>query len=233
MICIQLLSALATTAPPTRGPFQVESKVYTVPILDASNQKLHVFYAVPNGTMRFPLISYAHGAAGGGTIDIIGYSALFTQIASYGYVIAAPASCNDGCKDTKNRPYTDCAGLPQIASAGWNSWYGEQLKTIVWAKNQSTAAEPIFSTVDWSAGVGVAGHSMGGQATTTSAHHACAAQYDIRAAVLHHAAPCELRQGGQNAGLNVTTVPLAAFTSSGDRCCENSTRRDPDVAPSH
>jgi len=178
---------------------------------------------------KFPLVSYAHGALGGG-LDMLGYTYLFNQMASYGYIIAAPGSCNTGCRNTAATPYTDCAGLVQISSAGWNTWYGEQLKTIDWAKNQSKTDEPVFANVDWTTGVGVAGHSMGGQATTTSAHKDCAAKWDIKAAVLHHSAPCGVKGLG-NAGINITTVPLAAYTSSGDTCCEQSTKDIYEASP--
>jgi hypothetical protein len=43
-----------------------------------------------------------------------------------------------------------------------------------------------FLGVDWDNGVGIAGHSMGGQSTTIAANAACAAQFDIRAAAVHH-----------------------------------------------
>ena len=135
-----------------------------------------------------------------------------------------------GCDDHSNRPYTDCAGIVPISSAGWDTWYGEQLKVIDWAKNTSKT-DPIIGLVDFSTGVGVAGHSMGGQATTTSAHHACAKQYDIRAAVLHHSAGCEVKGEGKNAGVNISTIPLAAYTSSGDSCCEKSTKAIYDASP--
>ena len=90
----------------------------------------------------------------------------------------------------------------------------------MWARNSTDA---IFKLVSWDVGVGIAGHSMGGQATTTSAHFACAEKYSIKAAVLHHAAGCDLKEGGGNAGANIT-IPLAAYTSSGDHCCEQTTK---------
>ncbi len=41
-----------------------------------------------------------------------------------------------------------------------------------------------------------------------------------------------LRGGGGNAGSNISTVPIAAYTSSGDGCCEASTKRIHDAVPS-
>ena len=42
--------------------------------------------ACKNPTGCFPLLSYAHGAAGGGWYTFEGYYALWRQIASFGYV---------------------------------------------------------------------------------------------------------------------------------------------------
>jgi hypothetical protein len=150
--------------------------------------------------------------AGGGGLDIEGYAVIFGQMSSWGFVVAATMSCNSGCRDKVNSPYTDCAGLPAVEPAGWPSYYGEQLKTIDYAK-QHPAAEG-FSLVDWAAGVGIAGHSMGGQATSLSSHPACTAKWGIKAAVLHHSANGDVKGLG-NIGVNVS-VPLGAFTSSGD-----------------
>jgi len=69
--------------------------------LDATNQ--HVMMTYPDTSKAdgaadevFPMIAYAHGAAGGGYLDINGYDAFFHQIASYGFVVAAHMSCNVG-----------------------------------------------------------------------------------------------------------------------------------------
>jgi dienelactone hydrolase len=168
---------------------------------------------------RFPLISYAHGLAGG-DIDLLGYAQHFYELASYGFVVAAPDSCDFGCTDPSNgAPYTDCAGTPPLPPVGenWPPWYGEQLKAIEWARNQTANAtgDAVFATIDWDAGVGIAGHSMGGQATAMSASPACAARWGVRAAVLHHPADGELPAGGGHIGVNMS-VPVASFTSSGD-----------------
>ena len=71
----------------------------------------------------------------------------------------------------------------------FGNYYKKQLAVIDWAKactGGSTCSEP-FANVDWSAGVGIAGHSMGGQATLFSSAPEYTAQYDIRTAVMHHA----------------------------------------------
>jgi dienelactone hydrolase len=219
------LFAAALAAPPTMGPWPVINKSFKVPALDSTDPSLWLVYPVCNistGCPKFPLIAYNHGAAGG-DIDLIGYANHFQQIASYGFVVAAPDSCDVGCTDKKQgAPYTDCAGLPPLQPDLWAPWYGEQLKTIEWARNQTAnaTADPVFATIDWDAGVGIAGHSMGGQATSMSASRACAEKWDIRAAALIHPEIGSLPWG--NTGSNIS-VPVAAFTSSGDNLCPPST----------
>jgi len=220
-----IISASVTfAAPPTLGPWPFTNKSYKVPALDSTDPSVWVVYPECNITKcpKFPLISYNHGAAGG-DIDLIGYANHFQQIASYGFVIIAADSCDVGCTDkSQGAPYTDCAGLPPLQPDLWAPWYGEQLKVIEWAKNMSNggSSDPVFSTIDWEAGVGIAGHSMGGQATTMSASSACAKKWDIRAAALVHPEIGALPWG--NTGTNIS-IPVAAFTSSGDNLCPPST----------
>lgn len=103
-------------------------------------------------------------------------------MASFGYVIGATHQCSVGCFD-------DCNSL-QHDPPCFGNYYKKQLKVIDWAKEcaaeQSECSDP-FKHVSWSSGVGVAGHSMGGQATLFSSSGQNASDYDIRAAVLHHA----------------------------------------------
>ena len=73
--------------------------------------------------------------------------------------------------------------------------------------------DEIFQHIDWDKGVGIAGHSMGGQATTVAASAKCTEQWNIKAAALHHAALPETVDG--NIGCNIS-IPTIAFTSSGD-----------------
>jgi len=137
-------------------------------------------------------------------------------MASYGFVIAAPFSCDVGCNDTsRGAPWSDCAGLPSVSPGPeWAPWYAEVLKTIDWARNETAAGtDPNFALIDWSVGVGIAGHSMGGQATTIAASAACTAKWNIRSAVLHH--PFDGTVPGGNLGSNIS-VPTAGFASTGD-----------------
>jgi len=85
----------------------------------------------------------------------------------------------------------------------------------------NASAPAFFRTIDWAAGVGIAGHSMGGQASSFSAQRACAAQWDIRAAALIHPAEGALADG-RNSGAAMA-VPTAAFTSTGDKLCAPAT----------
>jgi len=211
------------------GPYKTASKIYKVPQLDAAgnHQKMDVFYPA-NATAgeKFPLISYSHGMLGGGMGPIgyqsIAYGQLFSQLASHGFILAAPEDCNtNGCGDHVNAPYTDCAGLPPVAPTGWASYYGEQLKTIEWARNQSATDDPIFAMLDVDVGAAIAGHSMGGQATSLSSHFACTEKYNIKVAALHHSANGATSIG--NLGVNVS-VPLAGFGSTGDASCTQETK---------
>jgi hypothetical protein len=211
------------------GPYDTASKIYKVPVLDAggNHQKMDVFY--PSNAQageKFPLISYSHGMLAGafGPIEYQSafYGPLFSQLASHGFIVVAPEDCNaDGCADKVNAPYTDCAGLPPVAPVGWSSYYGEQLKSIEWARNQSASGDEIFAMLDVEAGAAIAGHSMGGQATSLSAHFACTEKYNIKVAALHHSANGDTPIG--NLGVNVS-VPLAALGSSGDAGCTAETR---------
>jgi len=206
LVCV----ACIIYAQPSIGPYSTSSTTLTCNALDKSNHGV-VFYYPSNETKgtKFPLIAYAHGMAGGG-VDMLGYTALFSQMASYGFVIAAPKSCSNGCTCGASH-WTKCNGLPGTSpSRGWPEYYGETLKTIDFCKNSTGN---IFDLIDWSKGVGIAGHSMGGQSTASAATKACTQAYDIRAAVLHHAASGDTKYG--NTGSNVS-VPTASFTSTGD-----------------
>jgi hypothetical protein len=92
------------------------------------------------------------------------------------YVIASPRACDIGCADDK-------ASLPDDP-LGFAHYYMQQLKAIDWAK---TVPDDVFKTVNFTAGVGIAGHSMGGQATVFSASYQNASDHGIKAAVMHHA----------------------------------------------
>jgi hypothetical protein len=117
----------------------------------------------------------------GGILDVPGYNELLSSMASFGYIVGATHQCSLGCFD-------DCVSLKHDPPC-FGHYYKKQLAVFDWAKEFSPEegqADP-FARADWSAGVGVAGHSMGGQATLFSSSYGNASAYDIRAAVMHHA----------------------------------------------
>lgn len=175
MICASVLT-LASVA--HIGPFKTAEKTVTIPTLDSSNRKVDLVYPVADGntTAPFRLVSYLHGLGGGGILDPIGYYSLFRDLASMGYVVLSPRSCDVGCKD-------DRASLKEDPPA-FAHFYKQQLKTIDWAVSQAT--DEIFRNVDFGR-IGIAGHSMGGQGTLFSASGSNSSQHNVTAAVLHHA----------------------------------------------
>jgi hypothetical protein len=186
--------------PPFDGPYSVSHKSYNISILDESDPEGVIVYPsgnIPAGT-KFPILSYAHGAAGGGWYTFEGYFALWRQIASHGFVVVATKSCSVGCKGKGNK--------------GWKNFYLEQLKMFDWAKSMSEGPSPShFGLIDFSLGKGIVGHSMGGQATVRSAAETYVKQYNIKAGVLHHP---ETDDGGAK-----MDVPIAAFTGTADKTC--------------
>lgn len=220
----------ATSVDASLGPYKTARKFFDVEEWDGSKSgQIDVYY--PDGAKdgeTFPLISYAHGAAGGGKLDILGYFQLFSDIASYGFVVAAPNLCNVGCSDKEMHPYADCNPAAQATRGGWSTWFGQIFKTIEWSQNQTAAGDSVLSLVNHDVGYGIAGHSMGGQATTWAAHDDCAARWNVKAAVNHHGAGGKI--GKEQAAVNITKTPFAAYTSSGDGCCETPTVVDYDNA---
>jgi len=99
------------------------------------------------------------------------------RLASFGYVVALPHACDVGCT-------LDDGDL------GFRHYYYEQLKAIDWGREQWLAQEEGFANLDFDSGVGIAGHSMGGQATLYSSAYN-ATEFNIKAAVYHHAATSE------------------------------------------
>jgi len=132
---------------------------------------------------KFPLIVYAHGAAGGG-VDMIAYEKHIGDLASYGYVVIAPKSCFMGCSPPKEEELGEELGCYKQ----WPSFVHENARAVDWAKNQTIG--PLASMIDWNAGVGVAGHSMGGEAVSQMASKEFAEKYNIKAAVCEHCLMC-------------------------------------------
>lgn len=84
--------------------------------------------------------------------------------------------------------------------------YKEQLKVIDWAKQQGVVGDAVFKNVNFDIGVGISGHSMGGQSTVySSSSHGSG--HGIKAAVMHHA---------YTHSFPAPVVPFLAFTGSAD-----------------
>ena len=96
---------------------------------------------------------------------------------------------------------------------------------LVWAQSPEMRTDPVIGRIDHSIGYGIAGHSMGGQATARSA--AQAALYNIKAAILLHPFSAISEDIGRD-----ITIPLAGFTGTLDNCCgEAATRKYYDLSP--
>ncbi len=200
------------------GPYNTTYAEYTHPHFDSSDPRVWVWWPV-NGTPgeKYPLVPYLHGVLGG-DLDLLGYTALFGQMASYGFIVVGTFACNTGCHDAENSTrWTACGGLLplQPLGMGWDSYYGEAYKIIDWARNMSElpTSDPVFSMIDFDAGAAVVGHSMGGQGAAMAAAAACTAQWGVKTVVLHHPASGTVPWG--NIGSNIS-VPVAGMTTSGD-----------------
>lgn len=171
----------AATAAPVTGKYATSHKTYTYDGMDKTSKIIDVWYPKrPAGSnVTFPLISYAHGLGGGGLLEYTGYNKLLGSTAAFGYVIAATRACNTGCKDDK-------VNLPKDPP-GFGHYYMQQLEVLEWARDQAKAGDATLSLIDPSAPAGVAGHSMGGQATVYSSSSTNPGAHNIKAAVMHHA----------------------------------------------
>jgi hypothetical protein len=68
------LAVTTCSGQPQIGQYATRVKSFAVGTLDASDPSVMVIY--PSNATKgetFPLISYAHGMAGGGNLDILGY----------------------------------------------------------------------------------------------------------------------------------------------------------------
>merc|ERR1712072_160023 len=132
---------------------------YTYDQMDATSHKIDVWFPVGSAGQKFPFISYSHGNTAGGAALPGDYGTLLSTMSAYGYIIAAHESCNSGCARGGTLPFDP---------PGFATMYKEQLKVIDWAKQLGAAGDTVFKNADFSLGVGIAGHSMGGQATVYS-----------------------------------------------------------------
>jgi len=172
LVCLSIGAPVA----PIKGPFKVTHKTFTYLRMDSTDRQIDVWWPSPTSEQKtFPLISYAHGDSGGGASLLPGYETLLHSMSAFGYVIAAVRACNTGCHD-------DRTSLP-FDPPGFGHYYYQQLRVFNWTKNETGTP---FNLIDWSNGVGVAGHSMGGQATLYSSGSGNPKLYNIAAGVMHH-----------------------------------------------
>jgi len=182
--------------PRLHGSYKVGRRGYFLPeVLDPSNPRALVIYPrkilKEGNTEKFPLVVFAHGATGGGWKLYADYIGLLNGVASFGFIVVAPRSCDVGCPRGE-----------------WNTYYQQQLKLIEWTGTQRN--DSILQFIDHEAKHGLFGHSRGGQATVDALEFAV--EYNISAAVILHPAPLSKAVGN-------ITVPLAAFTGTRDGCC--------------
>ena len=154
---MKLLASLAITAASfattsaTDGPYAVEHTQLGCANLDSTDANIEVWFpsnSAAAGT-SFPLISYNHGYTAGGDALFGGYNALLSELASFGFVVAATRSCSDGCAD-------DTTSLP-LDPPGFGHYYYEQYKVIECAASYSRSGTAPFDAVDFSKGVGISG----------------------------------------------------------------------------
>jgi len=194
MLVFQFMAVTgAVTFGATQGPYKTTHATVVNPGQDKSNQNVDVVWPLaPNGTV-FPLIAYSHGFDDIGYVD---YTKLFDEMASWGFVIVTPQACKYGCK-------SDCKDEP-LDPPCFGHYYKQQLEAITWA---TSAAQLATYPINATCGVAVAGHSMGGQSTVYSAAYN-ASQYNIKAAVMHHAFTHTFPP--------ITTIPFLVFTGTAD-----------------
>ena len=153
-----------------------------------------VFYPVEydkDVTRPFRLLAYAHGFGGGGIQTAPAYWEMCEALSSFGYVVTLHHSCDVGC-------------TREDGKLGFDDYYKEQLKAIDWVETMlNDGGDVAFANLDIESGVGVVGHSMGGQATLFSSAYN-STSHNIKAAAYHHAWTEDFPQ---------PTVPFISFTS--------------------
>jgi len=204
-----LLLVIVSAEPPHRGPYKTANVDYEVDTLDETMPEVVVVYPIRIlGNETFPFISFNHGAGSGGLQTYALHIGILNGLASHGFIVGATKSCMIGCSE-----------------GFWTNYWEEQYKVIEWAQSEEMRNDPILGQVNHDLGYGIAGHSMGGQATARSATRASA--QNVKAAILYH----PYHQRGEEIGQDID-VPLAGFTGTLDTCCgEESTRAYYDDAP--
>lgn len=176
----------------TTGPYAVRNSSFDVASLDPSDRRVEVLYPDAGAQKRFPLLVYAHG--GKMTPASTWYSKLGPELASWGYVVAFPNSCQYGCENPIGSP------------PSFGRYFTQLLLVLQWAHTPAASGLPT----NLAAGVGLAGHSLGAQAALVSSASAkYVAAYRLRAVVLHHP-----YKGPQQSPRS--RVPILTFTGTAD-----------------
>lgn len=152
------------------------------PLSTVLSRTFEVFTPV-NGTdsQQFPLLVFAHGAAGGGvTMEI--YREHLRDVASFGFIVIAPSSCFMGCSGSYVPDWHGC--FPR-----WPSFVHENIRAIKYAQSRSEEGTEWARKIDWGTGVGAFAHSMGGEAAVQLAGK-FASDYNVKAVVCEHCYPC-------------------------------------------
>jgi hypothetical protein len=174
------------------GFYDVTYKKYKVDSMDITNKHITVFHPTNYDeatTPPFRLLAYAHGFGGGGLQTAPAYWEICNNLASFGYVVTLHHSCDVGC-------------TREDGELGFDDYYKEQLKAIDWVESVYRT-DDTFANLDFESGVGVVGHSMGGQATLFSSAYN-STSHNIKAAAYHHAWTEDFPR---------PTVPFVSFTS--------------------
>eukprot|EP00966_Prymnesium_polylepis_P086975 2012978-Prymnesium_polylepis.1 len=190
---LSLASPLNRPPVPPTGPYNITRLSFNLSTLDSTSHVINAVYPAVSRSSTFPLVVYAHGFDDAGYID---YTSLFDELASWGYVVVCALSCKLGCRD-------DCVSKKYDPPC-FGHYYLEQLMTARWAQASSDAA---VLPINHSAGIALAGHSMGGQATLFSAAFN-ASGYNVKAVALHHAFTHSYPA--------IDSVPFLAFTGELD-----------------
>jgi hypothetical protein len=132
-------SNTGTESPKTAGSITSGSGPYPAQMITDSSLTSHTIYApktLPSGNLSMPFIAWANGAC---QTDGSYYRNFLTEIASWGYVIAAD-------------------GAPSAAGAGGQSKVQDSRDSIVWATSGKAAKYGNIDTTK----IVTAGHSCGG-----------------------------------------------------------------------
>jgi len=195
----------AQSGPAQFGPYPVSKVDYHLPrVLDASYPWAVVVVPAqvlsPGNTERFPLVVFSHGDGSGGFLTYWANMAILNGLASFGFIVVAPASCDEGCDE-----------------GGHETYHQEQLNLIEWASEESRDEDifNILESVDRENGYGVYGHSRGAMAIVTASPKF--KDYNVNAAVLLQAC------GIEPLDVYESNAPLAVFTGSEDKACRGDT----------